>query len=316
MRLYCLMLMFLTGMTTRTYAQCSFRPAECPISGADQYGSSDDSTGRLSNPVLPVEITMENRLRRWTTDLMDRITSREHWRYAELSEDVSSGARADDESVLAYPLRPPHWMVIHYEVIVSEDSLAAWTNWLTIFAQRRLDATMDYAKQQTSASATPASIAATSAAAEKQDKGFEDERRRMTIHYQEAAILVIEFEFNMDYVKVIGSPAATAPPAAISGASTVWFNNPAPVFNSVDLFERCHANAILFAGTFSRNADGQGYRPAWRSDKAATNYSTPKKIKSDQVQSIDCHFSGNVLAIRKALADFSPQEVSAVLVHG
>lgn len=299
----------------RSTAQCDFRPAECPVPGADQYGSSDDSISRLGNPVLPREITMENRLRRWTADLMDRMTKKEHWRYTELSEDVSSGARADDESVLAYPLRPPHWMVIHYEVIINDDSLAAWMNWLTTFAQRRLDATMEYAKQQTSGAATSASMAANSKAAEKQDKDFEDERRRMAIHYHDASLIFVEFEFNIDYVKFFGAPPATLAPPAMSGTATVWFNNPNPVFNGVELSERCHSSAVLFAGDFKRLPDGQSYQPVWRANKAATNFSTPKTIKSDQIQSVDCHFSGNMPAIRKALADLPPQELSALIAR-
>lgn len=312
---FCLVVTFLVGLTAATHGQCSFRPADCPVSSGDEYGSPDDSISRLSNPVLPLEITMENRLRRWTTDLMDRITGKEHWRYVELSEDVCSGARADDESVLAYPLRPPHWMEIHFQVIVNDDSLVAWRNWLTAFAQRRLDATMEYAKQQASETANPAKMATITSAAEKADKGFEAEMRRMTIHYHEASVLDIEFDFNMDYVKVIGAPPATALPLTISGTSTLWLNNPDPVTNSIDLFERCHTNAVLFAGQFKRTPDGQGYRPLWMSDKSATNFSTPKKIKSDQIQSIDCHFSGNVPAIHKALADFSPLEMSALIGH-
>ena len=299
-----LLLISLIGTGRRATAQCAFRPADCPVSGADQYGNADDSTSRMSNPVLPLEITMENRLRRWTTDLMDRITTKENWKYAELSEETSSGARATDGAVLAYPLRPPHWMEIHYLIVINDDSLGAWLNWLETFSRRRLDATMQYAKQQISHDV-----------ALKADKDFEAERRRMDIHYREACILIVEFDFNMDYVKLVGAPPATAPPPAIAGSSTLWFNNPDPVFNSMDLLERCHANAIQFAGAFNRTPDGQGYRPAWKSDKSATNFSTPKRFKSDQVQSIDCHLSGNSDAIRKWLADLSPGELSGMIAH-
>jgi hypothetical protein len=293
-----------TCTLNRTFAQCSLIPADCPVNGADQYGSADDSTSRMGNPVLPQEITMENRLRRWTTDLIGRIASKEHWRFVELSEDASSGARAADGSVLSYPLRPPHWIELRYQVIVSDDSLAAWLNWAQTFGQRRLDAMTAYAKNQVSPGA-----------AEKADKDFEAERRRQTIHYREAALLVVEFNFNMDYVKVAGAPSATAMPPAISGSSTVWFNNPDPDFISIDLFNRCHTNAILFAGVFNRTPDGGGYRPAWKSDKAATNLSTPKKLKSDQVQSIDCHLSGDPSAMRRLLADLSPQELPGLIAR-
>ena len=301
---YLLVLTCLIGMQLYPEAQCAFRPADCPVPGADQYGTADDSTSRLGNPVLPLEITMENHLRTWSNDLLNRITAREHWKYTELSEEVCSGERSADGSVLAYPLRPPHWMEIHYQIVINDDSLAAWQNWVEMFGRRRLDATMAYAKGQVSQDA-----------AVKSDKVFEAERRRMTIHYREASLLIVEFDFNMDYVKIAGAPSAAPPPPTISGTSTVWFNNPNPEFNSIDLFDRCHTNAILFCGAFNRMPDGEGYRPAWRSDKTATNLSTPKKFRSDQVQSIDCHLSGNTAAMHHLLADLSPQELSALIVR-
>ncbi|HTR31298.1 MAG TPA: hypothetical protein VMH27_18630 [Puia sp.] len=301
---YILLLTCLAGSPFYLAAQCASRPADCPVAGADQYGTADDSTSRLGNPVLPREITMENNLRSWANRVLDRITASEHWKYAELSEDVSSGDRAEDGSVLAYPLRPPHWMEIHYQIVVNDDSLAAWLNWEETFGQRRLDATMAYSKGQVAPDA-----------AVKADKEFEAERRRMTIHYREASLLIVEFDFNMDYVKIAGAPSASPAPPAISGTTTVWFNNPNPEFNSIDLFDRCHTNAILFSGAFTKTPDGEGYRPAWKSDKTATNLSTPKKFRSDQVQSIDCHLSGNAAAMRRLLADFAPRELNALIAQ-
>jgi hypothetical protein len=302
MKLYFLLL--LTGLTCIMHlsasAQCPFSPADCPESA--DYGSADDSASRLGNPVLPLEITMENRLRLWTGDLIERIAAREHWRYAELSEVSSSGDRSADGSVLAYPLRPPHWMMISFQLIVNEDSLGAWSNWLQTFSQRRLDATMAYAKQQVSHDA-----------ALKANDDFDKERRSQTIHFREASLLIVEFDFNMDYVKIAGVSQAAAPPHSLSGNSTIWFNNPDPEFTSIDLFERSHGNAILFAGVFNRAPDGQGYRPAWKSDKASTDHATPKKVRSDLVQSVDCHLSGNTPAIRQFLAGLAPDGLAALI---
>jgi hypothetical protein len=296
-----LLLIVLVGTQLRSAAQCTYAPADCPESTG--YGSTDDSTNRMGNPVLPLEITMENRLRHWTAALIDRIASKEHWRYAELAESSSSGARAADGSVLAYPLRPPHWMQIQYQLIVSEDSLSAWQTWLQTFAQRRLDATMAYAKQQ-----------ASQAAATKANDDFENERRRRTIHFREAATVIVEFDFNMDYVKTAGTATSSATPAT-PATTTIWFNNSNPEFNSIDAPERVHANALVLAGSFNKTPDGQGYRPAWINDKTATNLSAPKKLKSDQIQSIDCHLSGNPSAIRLLLAGFSPGEWTGLLAH-
>lgn len=296
-----LILILLVGTQLRSFAQCAYAPADCPES--TDYGSADDSTNRMGNPVLPLEITMENRLRNWTAALIDRIASKEHWRYIELTESSSAGARAADGSVLGYPLRPPHWMQIQYQLIVSEDSLSAWQTWLQTFARRRLDATMAYAKQQ-----------AGQAAATKANDDFENERRRQTIHFREAATVIVEFDFNMDYVKTAGtatSPATSAQPAT----TTIWFKNSNPEFNGIDAPERVHTNVLLLVGSFNKSPDGQGYRPAWMNDKTATNLSAPKKNKSDQIQSIDCHLSGNPSAIRLLLAGLSPGEWTALLAR-
>jgi len=129
---------------------CRFAPAECPIAGVEDAGTPDDSTQRLSNPVIPREIAMENRLRRWTADIVAKIAAKEGWDFAEISEDASSGYRAPDESVLSYPLRPPHWIEIRYQLIVNKDSLRAWGQWRQEYAQRALNDVNDYSDKMNS----------------------------------------------------------------------------------------------------------------------------------------------------------------------
>ncbi|HXD76774.1 MAG TPA: hypothetical protein VN616_03145 [Puia sp.] len=298
-----LLFLFLAGAQLRLTAQCPLAPAECPVNGADQYGTADDSASRMSNPVLPLEIRFENRLRNWTNGVMDRITAKEHWTYTEISEEASSGFRADDYSVLKYPLRPPHWISLRYQVIIDGDSVKAWHDWLLAFAQRRLDATMAYAKQQTDY-----------AAALKADDNFEKERQRMTIHYGEACRIFVEFEFNSDYAKLDGSPGAGATQTTIS-AQTIWLKNPDPVFNAVDFYERAHTHAVLLIGNWKRTADGSGYRPTWYGDRKSRDVVSEKRIKCDELQSIDVHLSGNVAAIKKCLADLSPAELTSQIAQ-
>jgi hypothetical protein len=304
-----LLLVALFGVSLHSSAQCSASPADCPES--TDYGSADDSTSRMGNPLLPLEITMENRLRQWANDHMGRITEKEHWTYTEITEGFGSGYRTASGAILAYPLRPPHWFSFRFQIVTDPDSLAAWNTWLQTFAQRRLDATMAYAKQQASQSA-----------ALKANDDFENERRRQTIHFRETSTLTVEFEFNMDDVKLAGVPASQPPapasqspaPASPSGLTTIWYNNPRPEFNAIDPPERVHTNVVVLAGSFTRNPNGGGYRPTWQTDKAATNQSGQKKFKCDQLQSIDCHLSGNTAAIRKWLADFPSSELTALLV--
>jgi hypothetical protein len=154
-------------------AQCSLTPAECPATPRYPYGSAEDSASRMGNPLLPREITMENQLRSIATGIMDEITTREHWSYTVLSEEYGSGYNLADGSVLKYPLRPPHWLTIRYQVIVDEDSLNAWRSWLQAFAQRRLDAMTAATKGQIDEKT-----------ANRQGQEFDKEQQRMTFRFR------------------------------------------------------------------------------------------------------------------------------------
>lgn len=130
---------------------CKYLPADCPENGVEGYGTGDDSISRLSNPVLPQEITMENRLRRWTAGVMNRVAEKHHWQAYQLSELASSGFSTPQGVIIAYPLRPPHWYYVTWEFIVNDDSLQAWRSWLQDYSQQRLNALNQNAASQSAA---------------------------------------------------------------------------------------------------------------------------------------------------------------------
>lgn len=130
---------------------CQFRPADCPVNGADSYGTVDDSTGRLFNPVIPEEITMENKLRRWMSSLLGRIAGGQGWQLAQISEGSSSGYRRPDGSVLPYAYCPPHWYIATWQFIVNSDSLEAWRAWLGDYSRQRMKKFDQYGTDQTAA---------------------------------------------------------------------------------------------------------------------------------------------------------------------
>lgn len=136
----------------------------------------------------------------------------------------------------------------------------------------------------------------------------------MTIRYGEACRIFVEFEFNSDYAKLDGSPGTGATPTTAE-AQTVWLTNSDPVFNAVDFYERAHTNAVVLIGNWKRTADGSGYRPAWYGDRKSRDQVTEKRIKSDQLQSIDVHLSGNAAAIKKWLADLPPAELTSQIAR-
>lgn len=302
--------------STRLQAQeCRFFPAECPVAGATDYGSAGDSVDRLANPVLPIEIAMENRLRTLATGLVRRIAAKEGWDYVLLSEEASSGARDPNEQVLAYSLRAPHWILFHFELVVDPDSLRAWKNWLMEYSQRGLDGVKAYSQQQAGVQDQQQAFMDSAnyygqqkatglqhdPAAEKAAGDRESERKLQRIHFQDASVLVVEIGYNIEFVKV---PDGLTAPAVSS--EPMWMNNPGPDPASVDLFNRSHNCAVLLKGQW-RQSGSEGFIPAFRTIKTENDKQTVKKSKCDQVQTVSYQLSGNARAIRRWLADMPPQ---------
>src|SRR5262249_19037364 len=81
---YLLLLLF-TGICYAGFAQpCKYFPADCPETRSDPYGSPEDSVSRLDNPVIPIEVTMENRLRIKVTDWMNHVAAKEGWEVVQI----------------------------------------------------------------------------------------------------------------------------------------------------------------------------------------------------------------------------------------
>jgi len=271
---YCLLLL-LTGMCYTGFTQsCKYFPADCPETRPDPYGSPEDSISRLDNPVIPQEITMENRLRNRVTEIMNRIAAKEGWEVVELSEDLGSGARDASGNVLPYPLRSPHWMQFRFQFIVNADSLKAWSSWLMEFAQRRLD----------------------NARAGKPDGGFEAERKRQRVHFRDASLLVVEVGFNMDFAKIVDGVAM---PVLSSGP--MWMNNGAPDPIAVDLMNRSRQCALLLRGNWKK---GNGV--------FVSGFASNQAMRCDAVQTLSVHVSGNAGAIRRWLADVPAGELDGM----
>jgi hypothetical protein len=303
---------------------CSYAPADCPTTRSDPYGSPEDSISRLGNPVLPREITMENRLRVKLARLMERVAQKEGWEVVQLSEDLASGERDANGDVLAYPLRPPHWIVFHYQFIVNTDSLRAWDSWQQRFAQRRMDNMNDYSARQAKVqgrlqalmdSATyygqkgnlkkmnelveKAAALQKDPQAEKADVNFEAERKSQRVRFRDASVLIVEIGLNVDFAK---TPDETPVPPA--GNGPIWLSNTAPDPIAVDLINRSHTCALLLSGNWKRSSQGGGYAVTLN-----------KKISCDQIQTITVHLSGNAPAIRRCLADWPGVELDQMMVR-
>ena len=310
---------------------CPYSPADCPITRQNPFGSPEDSAERLLNPVIPQEVTMENRLRAKTMEWMQRIAAKEGWEVFQLSEDVCDGARDANGNVLAYPMRSPHWLIFHFEFVVNRDSLAAWQSWLEEFAKRRMDNMQNYtdnlSKVQGQVQAMMDSATyygqkgnskkmnefAGKAAAlqnvkgtEQADANFEAERNRQRVHFRDASLLVVEVSLNMNFAKTVDGVNLPAP-----SADPLWMSNPRPDPISIDLFARSQHCVLLLQGPWKRSPLGGGYQAVFVNDKSTT----VKRIKCDEVQTVAVHLSGNQAAIRRCLADWPVAEINGMIVR-
>ncbi|HXB94617.1 MAG TPA: hypothetical protein VNU70_05645, partial [Puia sp.] len=146
--------------------------------------------------------------------------------------------------------------------------------------------------------------------AEKEDVDAETLRKKQGIHFRDASLLVVEFEFNMDYAKTAGTATGYA------AGAPIWYSNPDPDPISIDFFDRSQTNVLLFEGEWNKKPDNYGgYRPAFYFTRTNTDKTTPKRIKCDQVQTIDIHLSGNPQAIRKFLAVLPRAEIASLIAR-
>jgi hypothetical protein len=132
---------------------CDLFPADCPET--DNIAAAQDSNVCITNWIAPQEITMQNHLRKFITEVMEDIASRNKWQVYELTESTGRGIAIDGNTkLLPYPLRPPYQYSISFVFIVNEDSLKAWQYWYhNDLMQRSNDVVASYAQAEGNISA-------------------------------------------------------------------------------------------------------------------------------------------------------------------
>ena len=359
------------------YSQtCPDWPASCPVDNYIDGDRMEDSMKRMLNPIVSEEVTMEFRLRELTGKLVRRVAAREHWEEpVEIQEGGSSGYRDADENVLAFPLRPPHWIKFSWQIIVDKDSMQLWLDWLKDLGTRAEANVSEYANKMSAAedryksymdsanyygdlkgnymsahfakyqqdlqAGNKAGIAAYEKAlavyddkanvfvkkatdlqkdpgAEKRGDDIQTERVQKSLMFRESVVLFIEFDFNPD----LGGPVACDCTPTKGGISpggfkfVRWFNNPNPAATNFPDYTNSSNLVFGLLGGWSPVPDNKGiYRPSYKMDKKASDKITPKKIKSDEVQSICIYGSGNKSAMQKLIADLATEELNNVIIH-
>jgi len=107
---------------------CDQFPADCPNDGMIE--ATRDSDVCITNWIAPQEITMQNQLRRFITEMMNDVANKKKWQVYEINEVHGSGIMNEDNTkLLPFPFRPPYQYSISFVFIVNQDSLDAWRHW-------------------------------------------------------------------------------------------------------------------------------------------------------------------------------------------
>jgi hypothetical protein len=158
---------------------------------------------------------------------------------------------------------------------------------------------------------------------EEKEKNYDAEGKTLNQKYWDGCILIVQIAFNHELAGTvgsassgIGSPAGTN--SGLNGGFTLakWYANSEPDNFSIDLFPRSKNLLLLLMGPWNTKADSYGgFRPAFHEDKIANDRSSIKKIKSDQVQTIDFHISGNGKAMHRWLSDMPVADFNKLMVR-
>src|SRR5438128_1618677 len=96
----------LTQLVTLRAQTCDKFPADCPETGSIE--TTQDSMSCISNWIAPQEITMQNHLRKFVTEMMESIAAKNNWQVYESIELSGAGnAIEGNTKLLPYPVRPP-----------------------------------------------------------------------------------------------------------------------------------------------------------------------------------------------------------------
>lgn len=110
-------------------------PADNPET--DNIEASQSKQIRQGNDILPQEIEMQDKMRTTITDMMENAAKKLGWTMVELSEYTNENGLQGGGT--PYPLRSPRGIEITFQFIVNKDSLQAWKNYQTAYANDRIN---------------------------------------------------------------------------------------------------------------------------------------------------------------------------------
>lgn len=123
---------------------CEYFPADCPETG--DIEAAQDSDVRITNLIIPQEITMQNNLRVQIITMMKQIAEKNNWGFYQYTEAAGGGVGAEGVPT-PYALRRPYQFMISFDFIVNKDSLNAWKNWYNNDLQNAANKVVESYKQ-------------------------------------------------------------------------------------------------------------------------------------------------------------------------
>jgi hypothetical protein len=250
-----------------------------------------------------------NKWLEWLNDLGTRSKANMD-EYANKMDGVKDLYKSYMDSANHYVDLKANYMNLHYEeytkaltagdktaIAAYEKGMAAYDNKMNAFVKKAGDLQKD-------------------PGAEKAQNNIQDERQKMSLIFRESTVLLIEFSFNPDRIVLSDCVPVKATPAIPGFKLLRWYDNPNPDLTlNLSTFLHSKNIAIGLLGGWNTIPDAKGdYSPLFRFNKTASDKLTPKKIKSDQLQSLCIYGSGNKSAIQKLFADLDSEELNKIII--
>jgi hypothetical protein len=278
-------------------AQCIQYPADCP---SDRQ--LPDSAGRLANPLVPEEVSMEIRLHDFFTDGMRTLAQKNRWEVYQYDESDGSGhLNADGSGPLDYSLRPPHDYEISFIFIVNKDSLRAWQDqtkdWYSKFTE-------EVEKMKSSPGVTDLTR-------------LQADKKNSDIHFRNACLIRVKIDINPEsaIATSIHEDMHLTGQLKVSDAVVAFQihndkTDERAIFD-LDQFKRCTDLAFLLFGSWDPKPDkDQRFHPAYSADRKNTDLVTPKTIRSDRVRTIVIHVEGAPYYINQFLQSLDTEKLN------
>lgn len=262
-------------------AQCSQFPADCP---SDRQ--LPDSADRLSNPLIPAEVSMEIRMHETLSRMMQELAEKKQWEVYQFDESDGSGyLNAARTGPLEPNLRPPHEYEIAFVFIVNKDSLQAWRDWDNAWVVKIQEETE---KIKTSGSGFEGI------------KKMQSEKKVVDERFRNASMIRVKIDINPE--SAIASSITEnlhqtgSPGVSHALVSQQWHNNVTDehVIFDLDQFKRCTDLVFILMGEWNPKPDqNQRYHPQYAANSKTTDHATPNSIPSDRVRAIAMHVEGS-----------------------